>query len=183
MTYLLDPSAREAEDRSPLETAEDAFLWLVTGPGPVTVDGRLFPGLPDRQVPLHQLRTRLATHRLSSATRDAVWAHLVFRARTEDQGSTWTLACAGVALPELTRIAAHIAIRYTGHPAEIEAAVLAGFLAEVHRTDICDPRIMARLRTAADRAGRTLRDTLRTSATTGVAQPDTMTGHTAAVTR
>jgi hypothetical protein len=30
----------------PLDTARTAFDWLVTGPAPVSLDGRLFPGLP-----------------------------------------------------------------------------------------------------------------------------------------
>jgi hypothetical protein len=213
-------------DRSSLRTAENAFLWLVTGPRPVSVDGRLFAELPNRPVPLQELRTRLMSRQLQPETRDAIWAHLVARARTEatrmttrtahpisdsattpgtahradvgagdhsggrsrvgrrrggrqaghrhghqahgrdrhsqPRGSTWTLACVGVAVPMLAAITTDLATRFRD-PADIEAAVLAGFVAEVHRTDVCVPGIFERLRRAAHRTGRQLRDALTAS--------------------
>lgn len=60
-----------------------AFEWLVAGPSPVGVAGRLFPGLPGRRVPLSEVRDRLLHRRCPQALRDAVRAHLVLLARTE----------------------------------------------------------------------------------------------------
>ncbi len=137
----------------PLDTARTAFSWLVTEPRPVCVDGRLFAGLPDRLVPLNEVRDLLLRRRCGQATRDAVWAHLVLRSRTE--GATWTVGCVGVALPGLTRIASRLSARFAGDTADIHAAVLAGFLAELSRVDLCRPRIMVRLWWAAYRAGYT----------------------------
>lgn len=137
----------------PLDIARTAFGWLVTGPHPVSVEGRLFPGLPDRLVPLNEVRDRLLRRRCGQVTRDAVWAHLVLRSRTE--GATWTVGCVGVALPALTRIAATLSARFAGDPSDIHAAVLAGFLTEVARIDLRKPRVMLRLRWAAYRAGHT----------------------------
>ena len=34
----------------PLDTARPGFDWLVTGPAPVSLDGRLFPGMPPHRV-------------------------------------------------------------------------------------------------------------------------------------
>lgn len=153
-------SSREAFPRSgferdsmPLDAARSAFEWLVTGPNPVSVDGRLFPGLPARRVPLNELRDRLLRRRCPQALRDAAWAHLVLLARTE--GGTWTVGAVGVALPALTSIAATLSAKFAGDPSDIHAAVLAGFVAELGEIDLRRPRVMLRLRWAAYRAGHT----------------------------
>lgn len=152
----------------PLDTARTAFDWLVTGPEPVSLDGRLFPGMPPRQVPLHEVRDRLLHRRCPQATRDAVWAHLVLRSRTE--GATWTVGCVGVALPALTRTAARLSARFAGDVTDIHAAVLTGFLAELAHLDLGKPRIVLRLRWAAYRAGHTaVRDALTAPLPAGTA--------------
>jgi hypothetical protein len=135
----------------PLDVARTAFEWLVTGPHPVSVDGRQFRGMPARQVPLDELRDRLLRRSCPQRVRDAVWAHLVSRSRAE--GATWTVGCVGVALPALTRIAATLSARFAGDPSDVHAAVLSGFVAELARIDLRTPRIMLRLRWAAYRAG------------------------------
>lgn len=149
-------------DRSPLEAAEDAFVWLVTGPRPLAVEGGHLPGLPNRRLPLHKLRARLLAQRLRPNEVDTLWAHLVFRTRTSPiaRRPGWTIGCVGVAMPVLARTAASLAMSYPGDAADVEAAVLAGFVTELHRTDICIPNIPRRLRVAADRAGRAVVDTL-----------------------
>lgn len=158
----VNPHVRRASferEVMPLDAARSAFTWLVTSPYPVSVDGRLFPGLPDRSLPLNEVRQRLLRRRCRQATRDAVWAHLVLRSRTE--GATWTLGCVGVALPALTRIAATLTARFVGDPSDIHAAVLTGFVTELARIDLRKPRVMVRLRWAAYRAGHTaLREAL-----------------------
>jgi hypothetical protein len=134
-----------------LDIARDAFTWLVTGPDPVSLNGRSFPGLPDRRIPLDEVRDRLLARRCPQATRDAVWAHLVLRARTE--AATWTVAAVGVALPALTSVAATLSNRFAGDPADVHAEVLRGFLAALSTIDLRRPRIMLRLRWAAYRSG------------------------------
>ncbi|MFD4248304.1 hypothetical protein ACFWQL_01020 [Amycolatopsis thermoflava] len=151
-------NSRDAVPRSgferaamPLDAARAAFEWLVAGDHPVSVDGRLFAGLPQRRVPLNELRDRLLRRRCPQTVRDAVWAHLVLLARTE--GATWTVGAVGVALPALTSIAATLSAKFAGDPSDIHAAVLAGFVAELGTIDLRKPRIMLRLRWAAYRAG------------------------------
>ena len=159
---VVKPHIRRAlveREAMPLDAARNAFTWLVTGPDPVSVDGRLFPGLPTRRLPLNEVRARLLHRGCALGTRDAVWAHLVLRSRTE--GATWTLGCVGVALPALTRIAATLTAQFAGDPSDIHAAVLMGFVTELERIDLRRPRIMLRLRWAAYRAGHTaLREAL-----------------------
>src|SRR5256885_1882571 len=146
-----------------LDIARDTFTWLVTGPHPVSLNGRLFPGLPDRRIPLDEVRDRLLARRCPQATRDAVWAHLVLRSRTE--GATWTVAAVGVALPALTSAAATLSRRFAGDPADVHAEVLRGFLTALSTIDLRPPRIMLRLRWAAPktrkRAERRLAEYLR----------------------
>jgi hypothetical protein len=147
------PRSGFERDSMPLDAARSAFEWLVAGPRPVSVDGRLFPGLPARRVPLSEVRDRLLRPRCPQQLRDAVWAHLVLLARTE--GGAWTVGCVGVALPALTAIAAKLSARFAGDPSDIHAAVLTGFVAELATIDLRKPRIMLRLRWAAYRAGHT----------------------------
>lgn len=135
----------------PLDVAASAFAQLVTGPHPVSVRGDLFPGLPDREIPVDELRYRLLRRQCRQVTRDAVWAHAVLRSRT--QGGAWTVACVGLAIPALLNTCAWVTQRFAGDPDDIHAAVLAGFLEELARIDLTRPRILVRLRWAAYRAG------------------------------
>jgi hypothetical protein len=155
-------------------TCEKAFIALVSGPGALSLDTRAFPDLPARRrTPLHLLRVHLASTGVSAATRAAVWAHLVTRARgTHPRGGPptadaaarvrWTVATAGMALPELLRITTAVSSRYPGDTADLEAATLGAFLAELHRPDLDHPthaRTRHRLLTAAYRGAYTVRET------------------------
>ncbi|MCK2241845.1 MULTISPECIES: hypothetical protein [unclassified Crossiella] len=141
----------ESYSENALDVARGAFEWLVTGPYPVALNGRRFPGLPDRQVPLDELRDLVLERRCRQSTRDAVWAHLVLRSRTE--GATWTVAAVGMALPALTSVTARLTDRFAADPADVAGEVLRGFLAAVTTIDLRRPKIMLRLRWAAFRAG------------------------------
>lgn len=134
-----------------LDAIRTAFSDLTAGENPLAVDGRLFAGWPPRPIPLDEVRDRLLDRSCPQAIRDAVWAHLVVRARTD--APAWAVGAAGVALPGLTGCAARLTARFAGDPADVHAEVVAGFLAALHRVDIGRPRIMARLRWAAYRAG------------------------------
>lgn len=148
---------------SVLETCERVFGLLVTGPAPLAIHPRHFTDLPDRPLPLHQLRVLLASPAVSAQTRAAIWCYLVRRARTRGrQQAAWTVGCVGLALPELVRIVTALARHYSGDIADLEAAVLGGFLSELRRVDLNDSRdrrIRRRLLMAAYRAARALRDT------------------------
>jgi hypothetical protein len=142
---------RQGEDPMPLDVLRTAFGLLTVGPAPLAIDGRQFAGLPARAVPLSEVRDRLLARSCPQRVRDAVWFHLI--ARSRERGEAWTVGCAGIALPALTRIAATLTARFAGDPRDVHAAVLAGFLAELTVVDVGRPRIMLRLRWAAYRAG------------------------------
>jgi hypothetical protein len=138
-------------DCLPLDSARAAFEWLVTGADPVSLDGRYFPGLPARRVPLDELRDLLTKGDLPLPAVDLIWMHLVTRSR--DEGGTWTVACVGVALPALFALAAELCAPYADDPRDIHTAILTGFLSELARIDLARPRILWRLRCAALREG------------------------------
>jgi hypothetical protein len=161
----------------PLEAARAAFGWLGRGPRPVAVDGRRLAGLPRRPIPVDELADRLADPRVPARVRDAVWAHLVRRSRAE--GATWTVVCAGLAAPALEQISHRLCAPRSGPTTtprrrsrhsllaaarvEVEAAVLAGFLAELATVELRRPGIAARLTDAGFEAGRTALREIRTA--------------------
>lgn len=146
-------------DSGALRAARADFAAVSRGAYPVTVDGALFSGLPDRELGVDELQAWLLDPQCSRATRDAVWAHLVVRARTE--GAVWTAACVGLALPTLTRLARQLSRRFADDPSDLHAAVVAGFLSALAMIDLGAPEILARLRWAAYRGGHTaLREAL-----------------------
>ena len=66
---------------SPFATLERAFALLSTGPRPLALDGTGIEGLPDRPIPLVELRPRLLHPSVPHATRDAALGVLIRRAQ------------------------------------------------------------------------------------------------------
>ena len=134
-----------------LTLAEDAFRTLVCQPAPLAFDARHVAGLPDRHLPLDELRDLLKDPRLDAEVTDAAWRQLARHART--WGAAWVVGAVGVALPGLTRLAGKLA---HGHPKlveDIDSEVLSGFL-QALRTDPLDPpRLWLRLCWSAWRSG------------------------------
>ncbi|MFF4257918.1 hypothetical protein ACFY1L_42715 [Streptomyces sp. NPDC001663] len=139
------------EDPLPLEAAQAWFTMLADGPRPLCLDGRPFAGLPNRPLPLGEVRRWLLLRRCPKRTRDAVWAHLVRCAR--EQGAAWSLACVGMALPALTGVSRWLTARYPGDAYDMQAEVLAGFLEALATVDLDRPRVLVRLRWTAYRRG------------------------------
>ncbi|OXM60940.1 hypothetical protein CF165_40330 [Amycolatopsis vastitatis] len=161
------------------DAARTAFDWLVTGPHPVALDCRPIPGLPARLVPLDELGALLLDKDGPQPSRDAAWAALVTRSRTE--GGTWTVACVGLALPWLLRVAAKLTALARGEVHDIHAAVLTGFLDALTTVALDRPRILVRLRWAAYRAGRAaLREALHAAAPVGDSGDEELQGVLAA---
>ncbi|MEU9823305.1 hypothetical protein ACIGG9_29115 [Pseudonocardia alni] len=122
------------------------------------MDGSRIAGVADREIPLGELRALLLDRSTGRPVRDAVWAHLIGRSRRE--GATWTVACAGMALPMLAGAYRECVARVGGDGEEIASAVVTGFLAELAAIDPGRPGLASALRWAALRAGlRTGRDT------------------------
>lgn len=142
---------RTDNDSSPLGVARTAFALLTGGALPLTLDTRRYAGLPNRDLPLPELRTRLLARSCPKPTRDAVWAELVSRSRT--QGAAWTVACVGMAMPALSRLARDLCAAFAGDTADVHAEILRGFLTGLTTLDLGRPSVMTRLRWHAYRGG------------------------------
>jgi hypothetical protein len=139
----------------PFDAAEAAFRLLCTGPQPLALHAsKVSAGLPDRPVPLDELRVLLLHPSTGARARNQVWAELVRRARVGDPA--WVIGLVGVAMPGLRRAAGSLAAAYRGDPADLQAEILAGFLAAVRALDPDDLEsvpLASRLCWAAWRAG------------------------------
>ncbi|GAA3239735.1 hypothetical protein [Actinocorallia longicatena] len=139
-----------------LDTLADSFTLLTTGPAPLALNGKeIGRGLPARLLPLDEVRGLL----LASAgdakahyeLRDAVWAELVRRSRTE--GPAWVVGCCGVALPGLLAITNRIGKSLPHAQAEdVASELLTAFLAALQTVDLDRRGIASRLMWAARRA-------------------------------
>ena len=138
----------------PFDAADTAFRLLCAGPQPLALHAsKVAAGLPDRPVPLDELRVLLLHPSTSARARNLVWAELVRRARVG--GPAWMVGLAGIAMPGLRRAAGSLAA-YRGEAADLQAEVLTGFLAAVRALDLDDLEsvpLASRLCWAAWRAG------------------------------
>lgn len=125
-------------EASPFAMLEQAFALLSTGPSPLAINGTDISGLPNRPVPLGELRSRLLHPSARYTTRDAALTALVALARAE--GGAWTVGLAGVLLPGLRRAVAPLASACPGKVADLEAEMLAGLLTALDRVPPGRPR-------------------------------------------
>jgi hypothetical protein len=162
--HATPPAAGAATARYPagpldaLDAADAAFRLLTTGPKPLALHAsHLAAGLPDRPVPLDELRVLLLHPATTGRARNQVWAELVRRARAGDPA--WVIGLTGIALPGLRRAVATLAAAYRGDPADLQSEVLTGFLAALRGLDPDDLEqvpLASRLCWAAWRAGKAL---------------------------
>ncbi|MET7398019.1 hypothetical protein ABZS66_31465 [Dactylosporangium sp. NPDC005572] len=147
---------------SPFACVDAAFAALTCDPDPLSIDLTGLTslagqdpglGLPEGVVNLAVLRTWLAEHPTDWAGLDVVWRELIRRARLD--GPAWVLAATACALPALVRYAAGlVAGGWRGDPDDVDAEVLAGFLAALRdHVDLARPAPYAGLCRAAHRAG------------------------------
>ena len=136
---------------SPFEVLEKSFALLVTGPEPLSLDGRALRGLPSRPIPLDELRGRLLHPSISYRTRDLALVMLLRRAKQE--GGAWTVGLAGVVLPGLRRAAVPLGKAMPGRVLDLEAEMLAALVETIHTVPAKADRLAARLVWPSVRAG------------------------------
>ncbi|MFF4772532.1 hypothetical protein ACFY05_06705 [Microtetraspora fusca] len=140
---------------SPMDRAERLFQLVACEPYGLAIDGRLAPDLPQRPVPLTELRWLLNGRAVSGTIRDAVWRELATRARS--LGQIWVIGAVGVALPELCDLTGRIASGYRASDPDgialIGGEVLVAFIDAVRTIDLHAPDIGPRLYGLARRAG------------------------------
>jgi hypothetical protein len=137
--------------RTALTQADEHFALLVCQPAPLSFDARSLPGLPDRMLPLDELRDLLLAG-VAVETSNAVWRQLAHHAR--QWGPAWVVGAVGVAIPGLTRMAARLSHGAADLAEDIDSELLAGFLHAL-RTDPLEDlatAVLGRLARRADRA-------------------------------
>jgi hypothetical protein len=127
----------------PLDAAQRAFDLLTCPPAPLAFDGRGFDGLPQRILPLDELKQFLLREDVPRRVQDAAWRELVVRARRD--GPAWVIAAVGVAMPGLRAAAGRLATGWHGDTADLDADLLTGFLGRLQTVDVTQPRIIGRL--------------------------------------
>lgn len=127
----------------PFDTLEGAFRLLCADPKPLALDGHHVPGLPDRMIPLDELRAVLLHPATAYPTRNAAIAVLVERARRD--GGTATVGLAGVLLFGLRRAVSALCDVCPDRAADLEAEALAGLVEGIAATDPGRGRLAARL--------------------------------------
>lgn len=127
----------------PFDVLEATFRLGCQGPRPWSLDGRAVPGLPDRDIPLDELRAILLHPSTDYHTRHDALAVLVGRARAE--GGAATVGLAGVMLFGLRRAVGPLCDVCPQRAADIEAEALAGFVEALAATAPERPRLAARL--------------------------------------
>lgn len=148
---------------SALDGIRVSWEWLCAAPHPVTVDGTAIVGVPDRRIPLDELRVLLLDPATPVAVRDAAWRYLIARSRGE--GATWTVACAGMAMPMLAAALRECTSRSAGDREDIASAIVTGFVGALSTVALDRTGIASALRWAALRAGLgVVRDALDTPA-------------------
>jgi hypothetical protein len=118
----------------------------------LVVDGRrIGHGLPDRDIPVDELRY-LLVHDPDTTfeAKDACWHLLIDRARTA--GPAWVIATVAMALPALTNMARRLRVGYEHAGEDIDSELLAGFLTALRGADLSGPAPYARMCWAGWRA-------------------------------
>ena len=114
-----------------LDHVETAFHRLSEGPDALTLDGRaLGPELPQRIIPLEELRPLLLRPSTSYDTRDCAVAQVVLRARTHPD--PWTLGLTWLLLPGLRYMTARL-VHSGADPEDAAAEMFFGVLSAIDR--------------------------------------------------
>jgi hypothetical protein len=120
----------------------------------VTLEGAALGGLSDGPLLLDEVRARLLDRTCPLPVRDAVWAHLIGRCRVD--GPTWTVACAGMALPMLAGVCRTLCGGRGVERDDVASGIVTGFVAALARVDLGRPGLASSLRWAAVRGGHTV---------------------------
>jgi hypothetical protein len=134
---------RRILSNTPFDTLEKTFNLLVSGPDPLSLDGSVIDGLPDRVIPLDQLKGMLLHPSTSYEVRDAVINAMATGSRAT--GGSATIGLAGILLPGLRRAASPMIRAFPDKADDIEAEMLVALLQAVARTGPNRARVAARL--------------------------------------
>jgi hypothetical protein len=123
----------------PLAVLDRSFRLLVCEPAPLALDGFAVDGLPDRPIPLDELRSMLLHPSVGFDTRDTALTWLVGRAQAE--GGAWLVGLAGVLLPGIGRRVYPLCRAFPRLAHDVEAEALVGLLQAVQTWRLGEDRV------------------------------------------
>lgn len=133
-----------------LEAVERRFTELSAPPSPLSIDGcGIGLGLPQRPIPLDELRIIMLKRQTGRETKDAVWRELSRRAQMV--GEPWITGAIGMAMPMLKRIAGGAARGFRGEIDDFDSELVEGCLYALNTIDPEAPNILMSLRFMAQR--------------------------------
>jgi len=119
---------------SALDCIESQFQALTTSMRPLYIDGfEVGHGLPDRLVPLNEVRDVLAERSASNDLKDAVWSVLVCRANTDQD--RWGIGAAGVMMRGLRSIATRVSRGAEFQRNDLQGEIVLGFYEALRSLD------------------------------------------------
>lgn len=137
------------QELRPFDQLDRRFSLMCSGSSPLCLPGDLLGGAyVGRPVALVEVREAMLRRGTAFATRDAVMAELVRRARS---GEPWGTGIAGVLLPGLRAVVGRLVRAHPWHAADLEAETLLGLLEAVRTVRVERGRIAASLIWAARR--------------------------------
>ncbi|RSN08327.1 hypothetical protein DMB42_19940 [Nonomuraea sp. WAC 01424] len=140
-----DTTTCKTMNENALSTVHRTFTLLINGPSPLSVDGDIIGhGAPQRPIDLDELKGLLLLPEAEDELKDAVWAHLVRRARCD--GPAWVIACVAMAMPGLKNLASRTTRGCPMHTVDdIVSEMVTTFVAQLRRIDLDQPNILPRL--------------------------------------
>lgn len=135
---------------------DDAFHGLGSGPKAYAVDGsQLHPDLPQRTIPVTELRSILLHPSTSFDARDAALGAVVRYSQTGD--SQWTTIALGLLLHGLRGAAGRLTRGFTGDVDDLDAEIIEGALRALRSCDTSKDGVASRILWAAFRSGQRIR--------------------------
>ncbi|MFE9426179.1 hypothetical protein ACFYNO_24825 [Kitasatospora sp. NPDC006697] len=147
-------------ERSVLKAVDIAVSGPEAWLGPLFLDGAsVHESLPQRELPITELRPLLLRPETTYEARDGVWSELAFLA--QNRGHKWELGAIWMMSPGLRKASWRIVNNGWAPYADIEAEVVEGFLRELRAVDIDSRAVAGRLWWAGYRHGLRARDSYR----------------------
>lgn len=125
---------------TPLDVLRNAFEALIAEPCHLALPGEALGfGLPERDIPLAELKDILMAPGTGASAKRAIWAAIVEMSR--EPNPSWTVAAAGLAYPGLAGFALRVCRSSPGEEHDLQAELLTEFLVALKTVDVDDPDI------------------------------------------
>jgi hypothetical protein len=125
---------------TPLDHLRRAFAALLADPtGPALPGSELGFSLPERDIPLAELKDLLMSSTVAAGAKRAIWSAVIDRCQAKQ--SEWIFVATGLAYPGLAGLGLRICRARPGEADDIQGELLAEFVEALYAIDTADPDI------------------------------------------